>query len=67
MPRLQDGHSYHFDDCLEDGYCVSCGDNLEFECEPTEDLGSLVQASCCGTRYVLKPAMVMVECWEVGE
>lgn len=67
MPRLQDGRSYHFDDATEDGYCLTCGDTLEFAAEYGEDLGALVQASCCGLRYVLKPSMVVCEHWEVDE
>ncbi len=67
MSRLVDGRSYHFDDAIEDGYCGTCGDSLEFAAEPNEDLVALVQAVCCRIRYVLKPTMVVCEHWEIEE
>lgn len=67
MPRLLDGRSFHFDDCIEDGCCVECGEALEFDAEFGEDLVALVQAECCNLRYVLKPTMVVVEHWETGD
>ncbi len=67
MPKLRNGRSYHFDDCVGDGVCVACGRDLEFGSTLGVDLSDVIQARCCHLQYVLKPSMVVVEHQEVDD
>lgn len=59
MPRLADGDTYSFIECLYLAECPLCGDIVDWEASFDAD-GTNYHSSCCGLSFIMCPASVAV-------